>query len=186
MDAFAFAGKRSGQFGQDASLRSRLRSVPIPENPRRVPIVFWHSASTVTWESSPDGRDGFQSIFLRRGFPVYLIDLPRQGPAGNGCEDLLYKPAVGRDQSTFSGWRFGTWDPPAPPQFFPGVQVPTDNPAWLDQVLRARYPESEGGDTIRRRRGPFKPSSRRSAAAFSSRIPEAAFQAGPRGRSAAM
>jgi len=154
MGAFAFAGKtiRDGS-GKTLHCDHGYAQFQIPENPRRVPLVFWHSASTVTWESSPDGRDGFQSIFLRRGFPVYMIDLPRQGRAGNGCEDLLYKPAVGRDQSTFSGWRFGTWDPPAPPQFFPGVQVPTDNPAWLDQVLRARYPESEGGDAIRREAG---------------------------------
>jgi hypothetical protein len=151
MGAFAFAGKTiSDASGKTLHCDHGYAQFQIPVNPRRLPIVFWHSASTVTWESSPDGRDGFQSIFLRRGFPVYIIDLPRQGRAGNGCEDLPYKPAIGRDQSTFSGWRFGTWDPPAPPKFFPGVQAPTDNPAWLDQVLRARYPESEGGDAVRR------------------------------------
>src|SRR6516225_7182202 len=44
---------------------------------RKVPIVMWHSASTRTWESpTPSGGEGFNNIFLRRGFPVYIIDLP--------------------------------------------------------------------------------------------------------------
>ncbi len=151
MGAFAFAGKTiKDDAGRTLHCDHGYAQFQIPENPRKLPIVFWHSASTVTWESAPDSRDGFQSIFLRRGFPIYIIDLPRQGRAGNGCDELLYKPAIGRDQSTFAGWRFGTWNPPAPPEFFPGVQVPTDNPAWLDQVLRARYPESSGGDAVRR------------------------------------
>jgi len=151
MGAFAFAGKTIND-NADKSLHCDhgYAQFQIPQNPRKLPIVFWHSASTVTWESTPDGRDGFQSIFLRRGFPIYIIDLPRQGRAGNGCEELLYKPAIGRDQATFSGWRFGNWKPPAAPEFFPGVQVPTDDPAWLDQVLRARYPESAGDDAVDR------------------------------------
>lgn len=151
MGAFAFSGKTiNDKAGKTLHCDHGYAQFQIPEKPRKLPIVFWHSASTITWESTPDGRDGFQSIFLRRGFPIYIIDLPRQGRAGNGCEELLYKPAIGRDQSTFAGWRFGTWNPPADPEFFPGVQVPTDNPTWLDQVLRARYPESSGSDAVRR------------------------------------
>ncbi len=34
------------------------------------------------WETTPDGREGFQTIFLRRGFPVYIVDFPRRGRAG--------------------------------------------------------------------------------------------------------
>lgn len=151
MGAFAFAGKTvNDDAGESLHCDHGYAQFQIPENPRELPIVFWHSASTVTWESTPDGRDGFQSIFLRRGFPVYIIDLPRQGRAGNGCEELLYQPEIGRDQATFAGWRFGTWNPPAAPEFFPDVQVPIDDPDWLDQVLRARYPESSGGDAVER------------------------------------
>jgi hypothetical protein len=151
MGAFAFSGTTiSNPAGQTLHCDHGYAQFQIPKNPRKVPIVFWHSASTVTWESSPDGRDGFQSIFLRKGFATYIIDLPRQGRAGNGCEELLYTPRIGQDQSTYEGWRFGTWSPPAPPDFFPGVQVPTNDPAWLDGVLRARYPESSGPDAVDR------------------------------------
>jgi hypothetical protein len=34
------------------------------------------------WESTPDGRAGYQTIFLRRGFPVYIVDAPGRGKAG--------------------------------------------------------------------------------------------------------
>jgi pimeloyl-ACP methyl ester carboxylesterase len=47
-------------------------------------LVFLHGAgqSKKTWETTPDGREGFQNIFLRRGYSVYLLDHPRRGEAG--------------------------------------------------------------------------------------------------------
>ena len=154
MGAFAFGGTTIHDAkGGTQHCDHGYAQFQIPVQPRQYPIVFWHSASTVTWESTPDGRDGYQSIFLRRGFPVYIIDLPRQGRAGNGCGELTYKPTAGLDQYTFDGWRFGSWSPPEAPKFNPGIQVPTDNPEWLDQVLRARYPESEGDDANARNAG---------------------------------
>jgi hypothetical protein len=30
--------------------------------------------SARSWEAAPDGTEGFQILFLRRGFPVYLVD----------------------------------------------------------------------------------------------------------------
>lgn len=42
----------------------------IPVNAHKLPLVFLHGAGqfSKTWESTPDGREGFQNIFLRRGF----------------------------------------------------------------------------------------------------------------------
>ena len=56
----------------------------IPTKARKYPLVMWHGFGqfSKTWETTPDGREGFQNIFLRRGFPVYLIDQPRRGDAG--------------------------------------------------------------------------------------------------------
>jgi hypothetical protein len=44
----------------------------IPANARQLPVVMWqgHGQSTKTWETTPDGREGFQTLFLRRKFPV--------------------------------------------------------------------------------------------------------------------
>ena len=57
-----------------------------PVNARKYPLVFLHGAGqfSKTWESTPDGREGFQNLFLRRNFSVYLIDQPRRGGAGRG------------------------------------------------------------------------------------------------------
>ena len=51
----------------------------IPVNRRKLPLVFLHGTGqfSKTWETTPDGREGFQTIFLRRHFSVYLIDRSR-------------------------------------------------------------------------------------------------------------
>ncbi|HEX7906405.1 MAG TPA: hypothetical protein VF487_21170 [Chitinophagaceae bacterium] len=62
----------------------------VPENARKLPLVFWHGhgQSAKTWETTPDGREGYQNIFLRRRFPVYLIEQPRRGRAARGTKPL--------------------------------------------------------------------------------------------------
>jgi hypothetical protein len=62
----------------------------VPVNARKLPLVFWHGhgQSAKTWETTPDGREGFQNIFLRRRFPVYLIDQPRRGRAARGAQPI--------------------------------------------------------------------------------------------------
>lgn len=44
----------------------------IPVDARKLPIVMWHGAGqfSKTWETTADGREGFQNIFLRRQFGV--------------------------------------------------------------------------------------------------------------------
>lgn len=44
----------------------------IPPNARELPLVLWHGGlqSGKGWESNPDGQEGYQSIFVRRGFAV--------------------------------------------------------------------------------------------------------------------
>src|SRR5215471_13558178 len=46
----------------------------IPVNPRKINLVMWHSAAAHAWLNRWDGGEGYQSIFLRRGFPVYIWD----------------------------------------------------------------------------------------------------------------
>ena len=43
----------------------------VPVNARKLPLVLWHGAGqfSKTWETTADGREGYQNIFLRRGFP---------------------------------------------------------------------------------------------------------------------
>src|SRR5699024_15372 len=78
----------------------------VPTNPRTLPLVFWHgySQSMKTWQTTPDGREGFQSMFLRRGYPVYLIDQPRRGLAGRSTEPTTISAAAD-DQLWFGIFR---------------------------------------------------------------------------------
>lgn len=109
----------------------------IPPNPRAMSLLMWHSASASAWQNRWDGGEGFQSIFVRRGFPVYIWDGPRVGRANWGCAEITYAPEPGRDQQNFSAWRLG----PAYLEWFDGVQFPTDDPEAWNQATRARYQE---------------------------------------------
>lgn len=109
----------------------------VPNNPRSLPIVMWHGFGqhAKTWESTPDGREGFQTIFLRKRFPVYLLDQPRRGRAGRStvAQSLPAKPD---DQHWFNQFRLGLW-----PNYFEGVQFSRD-PDALDQFLRQMTPDT--------------------------------------------
>ncbi|MBN1236974.1 MAG: alpha/beta fold hydrolase [Gammaproteobacteria bacterium] len=109
----------------------------IPPTPRAVNLLMWHSASALAWQQRWDGGEGFQSIFLRRDYPVYLWDGPRVGRADWGCAESTYSPETGRDQGNFTAWRFGA----EYPQWFEGVQFPTEDAEAWNQAMRARYQE---------------------------------------------
>jgi len=126
-----------GEDGRTLSCDHGFVEYEIPTRARRVSLFLWHSSSTIVWQRRWDGGEGFQTIFLRRGFPVYLWDGPRVGRANWGCASYTYKPSVGQDQQNFIAWRLGA----KYREFFPGVQFPTkDSGAW-DQAMRARYDE---------------------------------------------
>ncbi|MCB9048731.1 MAG: alpha/beta fold hydrolase [Lewinellaceae bacterium] len=107
----------------------------IPENPRKLPLVFWHGIGlfSKTWETTPDGRDGYQNIFLRRGFGVYLMDQPRRGNAGRSSVEATITPTPD-EQFWFNVFRIGVW-----PDYFPGVQFSKD-PEALNQYFRQLTP----------------------------------------------
>lgn len=109
----------------------------IPEHPHKYPIVMLHGAgqSSRTWESTPDGREGFQNIFLRRGFATYLVDQPRRGLAGRSSVEGQVVPRPD-EQLWFNQFRIGIW-----PNYFKGVQFPQDA-ASLNQYFRQMTPNT--------------------------------------------
>jgi hypothetical protein len=109
----------------------------VPVNARKLALVFWHGhgQSAKTWETTPDGREGFQNIFLRRNFPVYLVDQPRRGRAARSTEPIAIT-ATPDEQLWFGIFRLGAW-----PDFYPGVQFSRDQEA-LDQFFRQMIPNT--------------------------------------------
>jgi len=91
----------------------------VPVNARKLPLVVWHGhgQSAKTWETTPDGREGFQNIFLRRRFPVYLIDQPRRGRAARGTQPITIS-ATPDEQLWFGIFRLGAW-----PDFYVSVTL---------------------------------------------------------------
>jgi len=109
----------------------------VPQHAKPLPIVMLHGAfqSARSWETTADGREGFQTIFLRRGFPVYLVDQPRRGRAGNSTVAATTEPTP-NDQLFFDQFRLGKW-----PGYFSNVQFARD-PETLNQFLRSVTPNT--------------------------------------------
>lgn len=59
-----------------------------PVKSKKLPLIFQHGGaqSKRTWESGPDGREGFNTMFVRAGYSVYLVDQPRSGEANLSTE----------------------------------------------------------------------------------------------------
>ncbi|MBP5077781.1 alpha/beta fold hydrolase [Pseudomonas chlororaphis] len=108
-----------------------------PVDARPLPIVMWHGAgqSAKSWETTADGREGFQNIFLRRGFSTYLIDQPRRGDAGRSLVETTIKP-VADEQLWFNQFRIGLW-----PETFAGSQFPP-GPEAQEQFFRSMTPNT--------------------------------------------
>jgi len=109
----------------------------IPVNARKLPLVLWHGAGqfSKTWGTTPDGREGYQNIFLRRGFAVYVLDQPRRGDAGRSTLPMTLTPTPD-EEAWFNTFRVGMW-----PDFYPGVQFSRDVEA-LNQYFRQMTPNT--------------------------------------------
>lgn len=102
----------------------------IPKNARKNALLFLHGAgqSGAGFETTPDGREGFQTIFLRKGYKVYLMDQPRRGRAGSSGIEGKITPTA--DEALwFDIFRFGHY-----PHYFENVQIPqgetAENQFW--------------------------------------------------------
>lgn len=116
-------------------------SYQIPVNAHKNPLVFLHGAgqSAQTWETTPDGREGFNNIFLRRGFGVYLVDQPRRGRAGRSTVEGTVSNATD-DQFWFDTFRIGEY-----PRYFDNVQFAKGEKA-LENFFRQMTPNTAAYD----------------------------------------
>ena len=124
----------------------------VPVGATKPPIVMVHgsNATGALWETTPDGREGWATWFVRSGHPTYVVDHAGRGRSGfdptriNAREDL---PDV--FLSTYERhWvnaRIGS-EYPIP---YPGVQFPV---AAFDAFMASHVPNAEstlerGGQT---------------------------------------
>ncbi|CAN0282382.1 unnamed protein product, partial [Phaeothamnion confervicola] len=122
------------------------------------PLLMWHGGGLTgaTYETTPDGREGWRDMMIRKGWDVYVTDATERGRSG------FASPLVWKDDPIFltetDPWeRFrigpgaGSFDKdPAKRKLLPGNQFPTeayDNflkqivPRWLstDKAIVAAY-----------------------------------------------
>lgn len=114
----------------------------IPVNARPIPLLFWHGwwEDSSCWDTTPDGREGFRTLFLRKRFSVYLLDQPRRGSAGKTTIPMM-TPADPNEQWFFNQFRLGEW-----PNLYDGVQFSAD-PNALEQFFRGMVPDTGPIDT---------------------------------------
>jgi hypothetical protein len=106
----------------------------IPVAARHVPVTLIHGCCLTgkTWETTPDGRMGWDEYFVRQGFPTYVIDQVARGrsaidPAPLNAAKMGQAPAdkmpavfSAGHEAAWAIFRFG----PEYPKVFEGMQFP--------------------------------------------------------------
>lgn len=132
----------------------------LPKNRRgRYPLLMWHGAGLtgVTYETTPDGREGWLNLFIRKGWDTYVSDAVERGRSGFASADVWENdsPIFLNYQDPYERFRIGegpgSWNAdPARRKPMPGTQFPVeayDNymkqsvPRWLstDKAVVAAY-----------------------------------------------
>ena len=121
----------------------------IPRTVTGPPIVMVHGSghTGVTYETTPDGREGWATYFARKGFPVYVVDHAGRGRSGfdptpinrarvaadpKSVPDI---PLTTRERA-WGSFRLGA----SFPNFYPGSQFPAEA---LDQYFSQLVPNTE-------------------------------------------
>jgi pimeloyl-ACP methyl ester carboxylesterase len=120
----------------------------------KLPLLLWHGGGLtgVTYETKPDGGEGWLTYFIRKGWDTYISDAVERGRAGwtNTFKgDPVFLP-LGDPWERFRIGPPGSWsDDKAKRTTYPGTQFPTDAyeqfmkqgvPRWLttdDQIIAA-------------------------------------------------
>lgn len=123
----------------------------IPNRAQHLPIVLIHGCCLTgkTWETTPDGRMGWNEYFLRQHFPTYVIDQVGRGRSGYdptainevaaGTKPAGALPPVftAGHESAWTVFRFGL----AYPNAFPGLQFPTQTVQPNGQFWKQMVPD---------------------------------------------
>ena len=109
----------------------------IPEGSSKLPVIFLHGygQSRMGWMTTPDGRPGWSDIFLDMGYPVYLVDQPRRGQAGQTSKPAEIS-SLTQDQNWYTQFRIGLW-----PNTYDGSQFPDDEES-INQFFRQMTPNT--------------------------------------------
>jgi pimeloyl-ACP methyl ester carboxylesterase len=118
----------------------------VPQNVHgALPLLMWHGGglSGVTYETTPDGREGWLNYFLRRGWTVYNSDAVERGRAGWAMYPDILKgePVFLTKENPWERFRIGPAgsysEDRAKRKRYPGNQFPTEA---YDQFMKQAVP----------------------------------------------
>jgi pimeloyl-ACP methyl ester carboxylesterase len=101
----------------------------IPETTNRMPpLVMVHGSNHTgaTWETTPDGREGWSTWFVRQGFSVYVVDHSGRGRSGFAAARINRAPGESKAADT-------------------AVPLATHERAWVNFRIGPRYGEAFPG-----------------------------------------
>lgn len=103
---------KSALFGEDTVISGPMyvqHWVPVRHR-FHLPVIFIHGGmhTGVTWETTPDGREGWQTLFARSGFETLIVD---QAWRGRSAPDLAWMSVSGAPP------------PAAPPPVIAGIEL---------------------------------------------------------------
>ena len=133
----------------------------LPQNRKgKYPLLLWHGGGLTgaSFETTPDGREGWLNMFIRKGWDVYISDAVERGRSGFASPDIWKgEPVFLNATDPFERFRIGagqgSYDPdPAKRRVLPGNQFPVEAydqfmkqvvPRWLstDDAIVAAYTE---------------------------------------------
>jgi len=119
-----------------------------------LPLLLWHGGglSGVTYESKPDGGDGWMQYFIRKGWDTYVSDAMERGRSGwsNTFKGEAMALPFGDPWERFRIGPIGSWnDDPSKRKIYDGAQFPIDAypqfmkqgvPRWVttdDEIIKA-------------------------------------------------
>jgi pimeloyl-ACP methyl ester carboxylesterase len=122
----------------------------IPAKSNSIPVILVHGAnhSGVTYETTPDGREGWGNYLVRSGFPVYVVDQAGRGRSGfnptainrakaKGDTSEMPTIAIAQREAAWASYRLG----PKYPEFWPDSRFPQ---AALDHYFSQAAPMGDG------------------------------------------
>jgi len=75
-----------GSFGPGSTIMVNQMYVKymIPKKVKKLPVIMIHGMALTgkTWETTPDGRMGWEEYFVRKGYPSYTVDQVARGRSG--------------------------------------------------------------------------------------------------------
>ncbi|MEP6962476.1 MAG: esterase [Acidobacteriota bacterium] len=115
----------------------------LPSRQRgQLPLLLWHGAwlTGATYETTPDGREGWLNYFVKLGWPVYLSDAVERGRAGWAMYPDVFKgePIFLTKDNAYERFRIGKGPGSyAKREAYPGTQFPLDA---YDQFVKQAVP----------------------------------------------